>query len=151
VNNQTTIKFIRKPALSGSVRKLEISVDGKKIGEIANRKEESFSVSEGEHEIKVNEMGPIKRICAEQSGTFHTPAGSTTVIECGYNNVVPIIIGQWFSMTPAIIVICSWLMKNTILFFLGVVIYVLVRRFGFYGREYHRASNNKKLFLNLYQ
>jgi hypothetical protein len=142
---------MRKPSFSGSVRKLEISVDGKTIGEIANGKEHSFPVSDGEHEIKVNEMGPIKKICAEQSGTFHTPAGSTTVIECGYNNVVPIIICQWLSMTPAFLMICSMLMKNIYLSLLGFVFYVLFRRFRFYGRDYLRASNNKKLFLNLHQ
>jgi hypothetical protein len=71
------IKVRRKSNIAASRRKLDILVDGKKIGNIANGKEQSFEVGSGRHTVQVKLMSRSELLDIDVS-----PNGSVE-LECG--------------------------------------------------------------------
>jgi len=71
------IRLHRKSNIAASIRKLEILVDGQKIGNIANGKEQSFEVTPGRHRIQVKLLSDSEPLDVELS------PNSTLELECG--------------------------------------------------------------------
>ena len=73
----TTIKLRRKANLAAGLRKLDVLVDGKKIGNIGNDQEEIFEVAPGAHTIQVKLLAKSELINVDLA------SGSTLALECG--------------------------------------------------------------------
>jgi len=71
------IKIRRKPNVAAGIRKLDVLVDGQKIGNIANNAEQSFEVPPGAHTVQVKLWSKSEIINVDLS------PDSTVMLECG--------------------------------------------------------------------
>ncbi len=75
-----TIRLVRKANFAASLRKLNVVVDGKKIGNIANGKQESFELDSGRHTVQV------KLLLGSESLDVDLNPGDSAHFECGISS-----------------------------------------------------------------
>lgn len=71
------IRLLRKSNFAAIARKLDILVDGKKIGNIGNGQEETFEVAPGRHIVQ------IKLMARSQVVDIDVPPNGSLDLECG--------------------------------------------------------------------
>jgi len=72
-----SLKIVRKANLAACARRLDVLVDGKKIGNVGNGKEEYFELSPGKHIVQV------KLLAKSEPLDMDFPADSSVELECG--------------------------------------------------------------------
>lgn len=81
-NSDTRIKLRRKSCIAGCFDKIDILVDGEKIGNIANGKEQRFEVTPGQHAVQVRVALPFGAQKSKPIDFDLSPNGSIE-LECG--------------------------------------------------------------------
>ena len=77
MGNTATIKLIRRSSLAAGGRRLDVLIDGKKIGNIGNGKEEKFELGPGQHSVQVKLMSRSELIDLDLA------SNSYVELECG--------------------------------------------------------------------
>lgn len=117
------IRLSRKPSFVYCIRKFGVSVDDKKVGAIANGKEEVFTLPPGRHDVKMK-VG----WCKSKTVTVDVTPGNFVSLECG----TPV--GRAYFISMFAVIMLAIVFKNSLGIFgsLGAIaigIYWVVRSF----------------------
>jgi hypothetical protein len=73
------VKVVRKKNIAAGMRRLDVLVDGKKIGSVGNGEEQTFTLSEGTHSVEVK-LGFGSR---SEAVDVYVADGAPSQLECG--------------------------------------------------------------------